>query len=132
MGERGFDEKLDGLVIKNMEMISIDARDTAVTVAHVFAQAHIGDGNEVWAFRLNGSQRFLNNTCFHIRAAGLFVFVLRNPEKQDSLQPEILSALRFIDNFLQGELENPWHARNRTALFQFFAYKKRENKIVGA
>jgi hypothetical protein len=62
----------------------------------------------------------------------LFVFVLRNPEKQDSLQPEILSALGFIDNFPQRELKNPWHACNWTAPFQFFAYKKRENKIVGA
>ena len=43
-----FDEKLDGLVVENMEMVAVNARDAAVAVAHVFAQADVGDDNELW------------------------------------------------------------------------------------
>jgi hypothetical protein len=74
----------------------------------------------------------LNNPVVGISGAGLFVFLFGNPEKKDGLQPEILNTLCFIDNLLQRELKNSWHARDRPALLQFFAYEKRENKIVGA
>jgi hypothetical protein len=60
----------------------------------------------------------------------LFVFFPRNPEKQDGLQSDILKTLRFLDNFLHRKLKDAWHARNRAALLQFFAYKERQNKIV--
>jgi hypothetical protein len=101
-------------------------------VAHVFAQADVGDGNEIGTFCFDGSQRLLNNPVFGISGAGLFVFLSGNPEKKDGLQPEILNALCFIDNLLEGELKNPWHARNRPAPLQFLAHEKRENKIVGS
>jgi hypothetical protein len=74
----------------------------------------------------------LNNPVFGIGGAGLFVFLFGNPKEKDGLEPEILNALCFIDNLLQGELKNPRHARHRPALLQFLAYEKRQNKIVGA
>jgi hypothetical protein len=43
-----------------------------------------------------------------------------------------LNTLCFIDNLLQRELKNPWHARDRPALLQFLAHEKRKNKIVRA
>ena len=48
--ECSFDEKLNGLIVENLEMVPVDARDTAVAVAHVFAQADVGDRDEVGAF----------------------------------------------------------------------------------
>ena len=102
MGKRGFNQKLDRLVVEYVEMLAIDPCDAAVAVAHVFAQTDIGDGDEVWAFRFNRSQHFLNDPVFCVGAACLSVFFFRNTEKQHRLQPKILSALDFIDNFLQG------------------------------
>ncbi len=96
-----------------MEMIPVDAGYSTVAVAHVFAQADIGDGNERRTFRFDGSQRFLHNAVFGISGAGLFVFLFGNPEKKDGLQTEILNALCFINNLLQGELKDPRHARDR-------------------
>jgi hypothetical protein len=101
-------------------------------VAHVFAQADVGDGNEIRTFCFDGPQRLLNNPVFGISGAGLFVFLFRNPKKKDGLQPEILNALCFIDNFLHGQLKNARHARDRPALFQFLTHEKWENKIVGS
>jgi hypothetical protein len=50
MGERSFDEKLYCLVVENVEMVPVDARYATVAVAHVFAQADVGDGNEIRTF----------------------------------------------------------------------------------
>src|SRR4029453_9752152 len=105
MGERSFNEKLYRLVVENMEMISVDARYATMAVAHVFAQAYVGNGNERRTFCFDGSQRPLNNPVFGTRGAGLFVFLFRNAEKKDGLQPEILNALCFIDSLLQRELK---------------------------
>ncbi len=69
---------------------------------------------------------------FCVGAACLLVFFFRNTEKQDRLQPEILSALGFIDNFRQRELKNTWHARDRVSSLHFFAYKKRQDEIMRA
>ena len=50
MGERSLYEKLYRLVVENMEMVPVDARHATVAVAHVFAQADVGDGNEIRTF----------------------------------------------------------------------------------
>jgi hypothetical protein len=74
----------------------------------------------------------LNNPIFRIRGGGVFVFLFGDPEEKNGLQSKILNALCFIDSVLERELKNPWHARDWTALLQFFAYEKRENKIMDA
>src|SRR4030095_7036621 len=50
MGEGSFNEKLYRLVVENMEMVPVDARYATVAVAHVFAQADVGDRNEIRTF----------------------------------------------------------------------------------
>jgi hypothetical protein len=46
------------------------------------------------------------------------------------LQPEILSAPRFIDNLFHRQLKNSRHACDRPALIQLFTDEQRQNKIV--
>jgi hypothetical protein len=53
-----------------------------------------------------------------------------NSEKQDRLQPKILSAARFIDKLFHRQLENSRHTGDRPALVQFFAHEQRQNKVV--
>ena len=50
MRERRFYQKFHSLVVENMEVIAVNARDAAVAVAHVFAQADIGDGDQLRTF----------------------------------------------------------------------------------
>ena len=83
-------------------------------------------------FDLDRSQRFLDDSIFSVGAAGLFVFLFWNSEKQDGLEPEVLRGARFIGNFLDRKLKNARHARDRPAFIDFFAYKQRQNKIVRA
>ena len=100
MRERRLHQELDGLVVKDMEMISIDACDAAMPMAHVFAQANVGDCDQIGTSRFDGAQRFLNDAVFCVRAAGLFVLLVRNPEKKDRLEPQILGAERLVGNLL--------------------------------
>jgi hypothetical protein len=58
--------------------------------------------------------------------------VFWNPEKKDCLEPEILSAARFIGNLSYGQLKNSRHADDWPTFIQFFAYEQRQNKIVDA
>ena len=74
----------------------------------------------------------MNNSIFRVSAGGLFVFLFRNAEKQDSLQPEVLRGAGFIGNLLYRQLKNPGHAGNRPAAIQFFTDKQRKNEIVDA
>src|SRR4029077_2813718 len=76
------------------------------------------------------SQRLLNDSGFCVSAARLVIFTRRNSEKQDRLQPEILSAAHFVDNFFYRQLKNSRHTADRAALFQFFAHEQRQNKVV--
>jgi len=74
----------------------------------------------------------LDDSVFGVGAAGLFVFLFWDPEKQNRLEPQVLSSARFIGNFLDRQLKNAWQTRDRPALLHFFTYKQRQNKIVNA
>src|SRR5207247_5412598 len=110
-------------------MITVDARNATMAMAHVFAEADVSDREQLRTFRLDRSQRLLNDPVFRVSAAGLLIFMLRNSEKQDSLQPEVLNATRFIGNVFHGQLKDSRHAADGSALIQFFADEQRQNKI---
>src|SRR5215471_11903392 len=113
-----------------MKMVAINSGDTAMAVAHVFAQANVGDRGQFRTFRFNGSERFLDHSVFSVSAACLLVFELWNSEKQDRLQPEILGPARFIDDLFHRQLKNSRHTRHRPALLQSLADEQRQNKVV--
>src|SRR5262245_16186957 len=113
-----------------MKMVAINSGDTAMAVAHVFAKANVRHRDQFRTFRFDCPERFLNHSVFCVSAACLLIFTRGNSEKQDSLQPEILSAPRFIDNLFHRKLKNSRHACDRPALIQLFTDEQRQNKIV--
>ena len=128
--QRGFYQKIDCLIVEHMEMIAVDARHAAMSVAHVFTQTNIRDDDDFRTFLFDRSHRFLHDSIFGVSAGGLFVFFFGNSEKQDRLQPEVLRAFRFIDNLVERKLKNPRHARDRSSLADLFAHEQRQNEIV--
>ena len=66
-------------------MIAVNSGDTTMAVAHVFAEAHVGDRDQFRTFRFDRSERFLNHSVFRVSAACLFIFLPWNSEKQDRL-----------------------------------------------
>src|SRR5437763_17136340 len=114
-----------------MEMFAVNPRHAAMSVAHVFAKTNVSDRDDLGTFLFDCAQRFLNDTVLGKSAARLFVLFLGNSKKKNGLKTSILRLLRLIDNFIDSELKNARHARDRTAFVDLFADEKRENKIVG-
>lgn len=115
-----------------MEVLAIPAGDAAVAMAHVFAQTDIRDHDQLRASSFDRSDGLLHDAVFRIRRCCLLIFLLRNAEEQDSLQPEIVGVLRFVGYFREPELENARHARDWLPRYHSLADKKRENEVVRA
>ncbi len=86
MGERGFDEQRDALVIQNVEMVAVDPRDAAMAVAHVFAEADIRNDEQLGTFGLDRTNRFLHDAILGVGAGCLLVLFVRDAEEDDGLQ----------------------------------------------
>ena len=112
-------------------MLSVLGYYATMSMAHVLTQADIGNCNQIGTPRLNGSDRFLNDSVVRVGAARRFVFLFGNPEKENRLQSQVLRRTRLVGNFLYGQLKDSRHAWDRPALLDLFTYKQRQNKIVG-
>src|SRR5436190_1368770 len=115
-----------------MELFTIQTGDAAMAVAHVFAQANIGDYDQFRASSLDGADGLLHDAVVGIGRFRLIVLLVWNTEKQDGLESQIVGPLRFVGHFREGQLENPRHARDRLPRGDPFADEKRENEIVNA
>src|SRR5262249_7742511 len=113
-----------------MKMFAVDPRHTAMAVTHVFAKTNIGDRDQTRTFLFGTPQRYLNDAILRVSAACLFVFIVGNSKKQYSLKSGVLRLLGLSGNFIDCELKNSGHARNRSALVDFVAHEKRQNEIV--
>jgi len=113
-----------------VEMIAIDPCHPAMPVAHVFAQTNIRHHDESGTLRLDRANGFLHDAVFGIGATRGFIFLARNSKKKNGLQSQVESALRFISDFAERELENARHALDCLPRLKFFADEQRQNEIV--
>ena len=113
-----------------MEMVAVDASHAAMAMAHVFAKTNIGDRDHIRTFFLNRAQRFLHNAVFGISAARMFILFLRNPKKENGLEPGVVRLSRFIDDFAKRNLKDARHARDWTSLVDLLVDEKRQHEIV--
>ncbi len=132
VGKRAFHEQLDALVVQDVEMVAVDPSYAAVAVAHVFAQADIGDDEELGTFGLDCADRMLHDAIFGVSAGGGFILFVRDAEKKDGLQAGGLGAGGLRCDLAWRELIDPGHAADRAAGADFLVHEKRKDEIVRA
>src|SRR5216684_7256745 len=113
-----------------MKMVAVYSRHAAMAVAHVFAKTNVRDHHHIGTLSFNRADRFLHNAVFGISGARSFVLLSWYAEKQHTLQTKRMRAFYFLGDFCRRQLKNPGHARDLPPAFQFFADKKRQDKIM--
>jgi hypothetical protein len=101
-----------------------------MAMAHVFAQAHIRDHDQLGTTGLDRTNGLLHDPAFRVGEGCLLVFFFRNAEEQDGLQSEIAAALCLLCDVPERELEYSRHAGDRFPGCDPLADKKRQNEVV--
>src|SRR4051794_9240497 len=102
-------------------MFAIETGHAAMPMAHVFAKTDVRNYHHLRATRLNCPNCLLNNPVIGISAAGLLIFIVRDSEENNRLQPAILNLASFISDVAEGQLKDAGHARDRAAFGKLLA-----------
>src|SRR6185312_6794044 len=81
----------------------------AMSVARVLAVADVSDDEQPWNFALNRPNRPLHNTLVVVRAGGFFVLRFRQPEQNNSADPQPLYLAALLYRLVDRELRLPRH-----------------------
>src|SRR4051812_11044546 len=95
-----------------MKMLAIDPRNTAMAVAHVFAQTNVGDDHEFGALSFDGAHSLLNDAVVIVSGGGALILFLRYAKKYDCLKSKRVGGCGFIGYFNGRKLEDTRHARD--------------------
>ena len=101
MAHGGLGQQFQGGVVEHR---AAGGQDAAVAVAHVFAQADVGDDVERGPAMLEAAHGFLYDTVLGIGAAGLFVLLGRDAEKDHGLQAVIHGLFHLLFQLGQRQL----------------------------
>ena len=85
----------------------------AVAVAHVLAEADIGDDENVGHLLLDPPDRPLDDAVVGHRPGGDLILLLGDPEEEDRRDPQRLHPLRLLDDVVDGHLKDPRHGDDR-------------------
>ena len=103
-----------------------------MTVAGIFAQTNISNYRQIRRVFFDLANRILGDAILGMRAAGLFVFRLRNSKEKHRLPSRFVRAARDRGDFLAAILLNTGHTRDRFRALDFLAHEKRQHEIVPA
>ena len=125
VGKRRLDQKIDRLVVEDVKMIAIHPGDPAMTVAHVFAETHIGQHDYLRTFFLDCAQalslmRPLLAATHHglpLPLGGNVIHKRLDPGTRSTVSSILTESIRF-------SLEH------RAAAVDLCADKKRQNEIM--
>ena len=114
-----------------MEMVAVDPGHAAMAVAHVFAEANIGDHEQLGAFGLDRANRLLHDAIFGVGAGSRFILFRRNAEKKDGLQAGGLRRGQPLRRSRSGaSWSTPGMLLIGAAGADFLVHEKREDEIV--
>lgn len=112
MAHGGPGQQFQGGVVEHR---TAGGQDAAVTVAHVFAQAHVGDDVERGPAMLEAAHGFLYDAVFGVGAAGLFVLHGRDAEEDNGLQAVIHGLFHLLFQLGQRQLVLAGHGADLLA-----------------
>lgn len=112
MAHGGLGQQFQGGVVEHR---AAGGQDAAVAVAHVFAQADVGDDVERGPAMLEAAHGFLYDTVLGIGAAGLFVLLGRDAEKDHGLQAVIHGLFHLLFQLGQRQLVLAGHGADLLA-----------------
>ena len=93
MGERHLGQHLQGEVVVDVAVLD----DAAVTVAGVFAEADVGDDEQLRHLFLEGGDRHLDDALLVVGAGAGFVLLRRDAEQQHPGDAQLPHLLGFLD-----------------------------------
>ena len=118
------------VAINTMEVIAIDPGHAAMTMAHIFTKADVGDDEQVRVFLLDCAHRLLNDAFFRVSAGSLLILFVRNTKKNNCLDASLGGVPGFRRDLVWRELLDPRHTADCASLRDPFAYEEREDKIA--
>ena len=87
-----------------IEHRAVGHQHAAVAVAHVFAEADVGDDDELGPALLEAAHGLLHNAVLGVGRAGFFIFFSRNAEEQHGHQARVHGLFHLLFQFSQREL----------------------------
>jgi len=113
-----------------MGLVVVERGDSTVSMAHKFAEAHIGDYEEVGEGFLEGANRSLDDTVFGIGLRSNGVFDGGDSEEEDGVDAVGVSVGGFLEDGVFGELGDSWHTGDGSGGGDFFGDEEGEDEIV--
>src|SRR5207237_3946602 len=97
MTERSLSQKLQCRIIQNTSAAALFFNNAAVAVRYILAKADVANEHQFGKSALQLANGLLHKAILRVSAAGLFIFVLRNPEEQHGAPPSGMSPLQVFD-----------------------------------
>ncbi len=104
----------------------------AVSVRHVFAQAHIAHQQQAGNFALDGPRRLLHNAVVRPGIGGDFVFRLRQSEEDDAGNAQRFHLGALFHRFVHRKIKDAGHGAHFLANAFSGANEQRIDKAFGA
>jgi hypothetical protein len=98
----------------------------------VFAQADIGDDDQLGQGTLQLAHGALDNAVLRISPGGAGVLGIRNTEQENRRHTEIVGTDGFPDEFIGGELVNTGHGTNLAAHLFSSDGEERQDQLIDA
>ena len=105
----------------------VELRDAAMPVAHVFAEANVGDYDERGQLRFQPPDGALGDSVFRVSLRRVLIFLRGNAEQQHRANARCVGRPCLEDEFVDIELENAGHTRNSDTPGDLIGDEERQN-----
>ena len=114
-----------------MGLVVLERGDATVSMAHKFAEADIGDDEEIGEGFFEGANRSLDDAVFGIGLGSDGVFDGGDSEEEDGVDAVGVSVGGFLEDGIFGELGDARHTGDWGGGGDFFGDEEGEDEIVG-
>ena len=116
-------------IVQNPGAGLVAAHDAAMAVLHVFAQADIGDDEQLGQLLLQQPHGLLDDAVGGVGAGGFGVFAVGNAEQQHGRHAQLVRAGRLAQQFIRRKLEHAGHGGDGPAQLAARADEQRQDQL---